>query len=75
MNLRHSGEEVDSFLNRHFKNIINALALVLDLKRFAVISCTVANLAWNKNIRQKVHFNLHDSVALAGLAAAALDVK
>ena len=70
-----SVKKLKRLVNSHFKDIINALALEFDIKRFAVVSFAAANLARNINISQKVHFDFNDTVALARLASAALDIK
>ena len=51
------------------------LALVLHLQRLAVVARALADLARDVDIRQEVHLDLDDAVALAGLAAPALDVE
>ena len=51
------------------------LALVLHLERLAVVALAMAFLAGHVHVRQEVHFDLQGAVALAGFAAAALDVE
>src|SRR5690606_7401941 len=46
-----------------------------DVERLAVVALTVADVAGDIDIRQEVHLDLDDAVALAGLAAPALDVE
>src|SRR5690606_5697872 len=50
-------------------------ALELHLERLAVVALAVAFLAGDVDIGQEVHLDLDQSVALARLAAAALDVE
>lgn len=45
------------------------------LGRFAVVTRTLAYLAGHIHIRQEVHLDLQNTVALTGFAAAALDIK
>ncbi len=68
-------EELAGFLDGHFQYLVDAFALVLDLQGFAVIALALAHVAGNVDVRQKVHFDLDQAVALAGLAASALDVE
>src|SRR5690606_35608262 len=46
-----------------------------DVERLAVVALAVADVAGDVDVGQEVHFYLDDAVALAGLAAAALDVE
>jgi hypothetical protein len=47
----------------------------MHIQRFAVVALAVADVAGDIDIRQEVHLDLDDAVALAGLATAALDVE
>ena len=49
--------------------------MIFDLERFAVVPAAVADFARNINIRQEVHLDLDDAVAVAGFAPAALYVE
>src|SRR5205823_4704291 len=51
------------------------LALVADLERLAVVAPAVADVAGHVNVGEKMHLDLGDAVALAGLAAPPLDVE
>jgi hypothetical protein len=51
------------------------LPLELDLQRLAVVALALADVAGDVDVGQEVHLDLDDAVALAGLAAAALDVE
>jgi hypothetical protein len=51
------------------------LALELDVQRLAIVAFAVAGVAGDIDIGQEVHLDLDDAIALAGLAAAALDVE
>ena len=48
---------------------------VLHLQRLAVVALALADVAGDVDVGQEVHLDLDDAVALAGLAAAALDVE
>ena len=71
----HRGEEVDAFLDRHVEHVGDRLALEQHVERLAVVALAVADVAGDVDVGQEVHLDLDDAVALAGLAAAALDVE
>ena len=54
---------------------MDVLALVANLQRLAVVALAAADVAGHVDVRQEVHLDLDDAVALAGFAAAALDVE
>ena len=68
-------EKGAGLLHCHVQNIGDGLPLILYLKRFAVVARALAHLAGHIDVRQKVHGDLDNAVALAGLAAAALDIE
>ena len=68
-------EEALRVLDGHIQHVSDGLALELHLKRFAVIALAFAGFTFDIDIRQEVHLDLDHTVALTGLAAAALDVK
>ena len=72
---RHRGEERLGVLHRHVEHVGDALALEQDLQRLAVVALALAGLAGDVDVGQEVHLDLDDAVALAGLAAPALDVE
>ena len=51
------------------------LPLVTDLQRLAVVALALADIAGHVDVRQKMHLDLDDAVALTGFAAPALDVE
>src|SRR5262249_55667783 len=59
----------------HVENIGDRLAVVLDRERFWVVASTVTNVAFDPDVRQEVHFDLLLTVALTGLAPAALLIE
>ena len=61
--------------HRHLQNFVDVLALVLDFQGFAVVALAVADIAGHVDVGQEVHFHLDHAIALAGLAASALDVE
>jgi hypothetical protein len=61
--------------HRHVQHIGNGFALELHFQRFAVIAFAFAGVAGHIHIRQEVHLDLDDAVALTRFAAPALDVE
>ena len=72
---RHRLEEGQRVLDRHVEHLVDALALVVDLQRLAVVALALADVAGHVDVGQEVHLDLDHAVALAGLAAPALDVE
>src|SRR5206468_2688093 len=68
-------EELARVLDRHVEHVGDAAALELHLQRFAVVAGAVADVAGDVDVGQEVHLDLDQAVALARLAAAALDVE
>ena len=72
---RHRLEELQRLLDRHVEHVGDRLALEQHFQRLAVVALALADVAGDVDVGQKVHLDLDDAVALAGLAAAALDVE
>src|SRR6202011_2662227 len=53
----------------------DTLAAEQDLQSLAVIAAAVADVAGDVDVRQEVHLDLDQAIALAGLAPPALDVE
>jgi hypothetical protein len=68
-------EELQRVLDRHLEHLVDVPALVADLQRLAVVALALADVAGHVHVRQEVHLHLDHAVALAGLAAPALDVE
>ena len=68
-------EEVERLGDGHLEDVGDRLALEVDLQRLAVVALAVADLARDVDVGQELHLDLEDAVALAVLAAAALDVE
>ena len=68
-------EQPQRFLDVHLQHFVDVLAAPADLERLAVVALALADIAGHVDIRQEVHLHLDESVALAGLAAAALHVE
>src|SRR5260221_1546168 len=72
---RHRLENLGGFINRHIKNVGYALAFEQDFQGLSVIAVALPDVAGDIDIGQEVHLDLDQAIALAGLAAAALDVE
>ena len=68
-------EEIERFFDGHVQHIGDRLAAIVDFERLGVVAFAVADLAGDVDIRQEVHLDALDALALAGFAAAALDVE
>ena len=71
----HGLEEVERLGDRHLQDVGDRAAAVEDLQRLPVVALAAAHLARHVHVRQELHLDLDDAVALARLAAAALDVE
>ena len=72
---RHRLEELDRLVDGHVEHVGDRLAAVGHLQRLAVEALAAADVAGDEDVGQEVHLDLDQPVALAGLAAAALDVE
>src|SRR5690606_25137292 len=72
---RHVAEEIRGILDGHLEDLVDVLALVTNLQRLAVVALAAADVAGDVDIREEVHLDLDDAIALAGFAAAALDIE
>ncbi len=68
-------EELQPLVHRHLQHVGDALSLVFDLQRLSVIAMAVTHLARHVHVGQELHLDADNAVALARLAAAALDVE
>ena len=55
--------------------LLYILPLIGDLKGLAIVSAASADLAFHVDVREKVHFDLYESIALAVLAAPSFCVE
>src|SRR5258706_8223 len=72
---RHRPEQVRARFHRHVEHVCDRIVAELHFQSLAVVALAVADVALHVDVRQKVHFDLDYAVALAGLAAPALDVE
>src|SRR3984893_10931916 len=72
---RYGAEEIGALVDRHVEHVGDALAAEQHFEGLAVVAAALADVALDIDVRQKMHLDLDDAVALAGLAAPALDVE
>src|SRR5262249_54348387 len=72
---RHRLEEGARLGGRPGEHARAPATLARDRERLAVVALALADVAGDVDVGQKVHLDLDDAAALAGLAAAALDVE
>ena len=61
--------------NRQIENIVDILTLIGDLQNRFFEAPALAVGAGDEHIRQKLHLDLFEAIAFAGLTASAIDVK
>src|SRR3989442_869931 len=71
----HGLEELEGLVDGHVEDFGDVLAFVVDVERLAVVALALAHVAGDVDVGQEVHLDLHEAVALARLAAPALDVE
>ena len=71
----HRLEDLERLLRGHLQDVGDRVAAVVDLERLAVVAPAAADLAGHVDVGQELHLDLEDAVALAVLAAPALDVE
>ena len=70
------GAEVgDGFVHRHRQDLGDGFVAEFDLQCFSIVAFSLARVAGDIDVGQEVHLDFQQAVALAGLAAAALDVE
>ncbi len=69
------GEIRHRLVHRHRQHLGDRLVAELDLQRFAIVALALADIAGDIDVGQEVHLDLQHAVALARLAAPALDVE
>ena len=68
-------QELAGLGDGHVEHVGDAGLAVVHLQRLAVVAPAAAGLALDVDVGQEVHLDAQDAVALAGLAAPALDVE
>ena len=74
-NGRNSFEKIQTLFDGHIQNVGDGFSPELDFQCFAVIAFALAHITFDINIRQKMHFDLDNAVALARFTAPALHVE
>src|ERR1700746_145510 len=72
---RHGAEELGALVDRHVEHIGDALGAEQYFEGLAIVAPALADVALDIDVRQEVHLDLDDAVALAGLAAPTLDIE
>src|SRR4029078_1150239 len=62
-------------LDRQVEGLLDVLAAIADLEHLGLVARAVAGLARQQEVGEKIHLDLDDAVALAGLAAPAWNVE
>ena len=70
-----SAEKGERFVDGHVENVGDIFSFVGDFQRFAVVAASVADVAGDEDIGEKMHFDFERAVALAVLAASAFDIE
>ena len=71
----HGLEELGGILDRHVEHVGDRFTLELHLQGLAIVARAMADVAGDIDVGQEMHLDLDQAVALAGFAAAALDVE
>ncbi|VVB67153.1 Uncharacterised protein [uncultured archaeon] len=66
---------LSGLLHGHIQHLGDGPAPVIDLQRLAVVAGALALLTLNEHIREEVHLDLDQPVALAGLTAATVHIE
>src|SRR5439155_9067445 len=72
---RHRLEEGERLFHREREHFVDVPSLVLDFQRFAVVTLAVTNITRHVDVGKKMHLDLDEPVALAGLAAPTFHVE
>src|SRR5581483_9371452 len=72
---RIAGEETQSFADGHLQDVMDALALVVNLEGAGFVAGAVTFFAGQFNVGEELHFDGDRAVAFADIAAAAGDVE
>ena len=75
VNARLVLEELQRVVDRQLEHVGDDQTAEADLERLAIVALALAHLARHVDVRQEVHLDLHETVALARLAPSALHVE
>src|SRR5580704_6445270 len=73
--LRVTGEEVDSFAHSHVEDVVDILALVLDLKNGSLVARAIALLARELDVSKELHLHGDGAISFANVAATSGNVE
>ena len=65
----------EGFFDGHVEDVGDGVAVELDVEGLLVVTASVADFAGDVDVGEEVHLDAALAVALAGLAAAAVDVE
>src|SRR5574344_52779 len=74
-NVRNRRKEVCGFLNRHIKHFADVLSLVAHVERLRIKAVSVAYVALDEHVGQKIHLYRYCTSTLAIFTASALHVE
>src|SRR5208283_496335 len=75
LNLGNVFEKLQRIAGRQIQNIVDALSLVANGKRFRVVAAAAANFAGDVHVRQEIHLDAAQAFSLAGFATPAFHVE
>ena len=75
LQLRKSVEEAYSLLNAHLENVVNIFSFISYVEGIAVVALSLADVALDVNVGEKIHLYALNAITLARLASAAANVK
>src|SRR5690242_1569082 len=68
-------EELQRIIHRHVQHIGDAFAFMKNLKRLSVVTLSLTYLAGHIDIRQEMHLDLDQAIALTSLAPSPFHVE
>ena len=68
-------EEFHPVIDCHIQDVGNGFPFVFHLQRFVIVAGPMADFAGDVDVREELHFDLQLSLALAGFAAAAVNIE
>jgi hypothetical protein len=74
-NLRYGVEELEGFVHGHRKNVGDVLPAKVNFEGLPIVPLPPAEIARDIDIGEKVHLDLHNPVARAGLATTSLHIE
>src|SRR5689334_19796632 len=75
INARLILEKCEGVLNRKIEHVGDAQPAKTHLERLSIVAFAFADIAWNVDVWQEMHFNFHQTIAFTRFAAAAFHVE